>query len=409
MSSAFALNRSPIVAEESTLNAGIPALILGSGLTATGVIRTLGRAGIPLFCVGYGSDWLKASRWFRPLPFRANSKPKPKDLVPFLESLPLERAVLVPCADDWLRAVGGLPRKLAARFPSSIAPSQAIETCVDKWQFAQMLKEEQVPHPQTRILESLDELESLPESSFTNSFLKPIASLEFGRRHKVKAFLIRDKPDAVNCMRTKAFPSDYPIMLQEYIPGPPTNHYFVDGFVDRYGFVQALFARQRLRMYPPWLGNSTLMETVGLESVAGAVESIERIVKAIKYRGIFSAEFKLDDRDGYFKILEINARPWWYVEFASRAKVDVCSMAYRDALELPVHPVHTYQRALRCVYLPKDFKAFRHERNGSSGLTSWISSWIGVEDAVFCWDDPGPALAYVTEFFRDNFGRKGNA
>ena len=32
-----------------------------------------------------------------------------------------------------------------------------------------------------------------------------------------------------------------------------------------------------------------------------------------------------------FKILEINARPWWYVELASRCGVDVCTMSYRDA------------------------------------------------------------------------------
>jgi len=47
---------------------------------------------------------------------------------------------------------------------------------------------------------------------------------------------------------------------------------------------------------------------------------------------VFSAEFKFDERDGLFKILEVNARPWWYVDFAARCGVDVCRMAYRDAL-----------------------------------------------------------------------------
>ena len=60
--------------------------------------------------------------------------------------------------------------------------------------------------------------------------------------------------------------------------------------------------------------------------------------QAVSYRGIFSAEFKCDDRDGFFKILEVNARPWWYVEAAACAGMDVCSMAYHDALGPTVEP-----------------------------------------------------------------------
>ena len=47
------------------------------------------------------------------------------------------------------------------------------------------------------------------------------------------------------------------VMLQEYIPGPPTCHYMVEGFVDRIGRPVARFVRQRLRMFPPDFGDST--------------------------------------------------------------------------------------------------------------------------------------------------------
>ena len=68
------------------------------------------------------------------------------------------------------------------------------------------------------------------------------------------------------------------------------------------------------------------------------------------YRGIFSAEFKRDPRDGLFKLLEVNARPWWFVDFAVRCGVDVCRMAYDDALGREVPPLDTL-RSRRDLHL----------------------------------------------------------
>ena len=244
------------------------------------------------------------------------------------------------------------------------------------------------------LLQSLEDMAAAPSSHFDGAFLKPLDSLSFCRRHTVKALLIKDKADAISTMTRvqQQGHDEFPIMLQQYIAGPPTNHYFVDGFVDKEGHIRALFARRRLRMFPPLLGNSTLMESVALDDVKGAIESIRKMWSVLPFRGIFSAEFKYDDRDGLFKILEVNARPWWYIEFATRAGVDVCSLSYRDALGLSVIPIDKYDVGRRCVYLPKDYKAFR---NSPGNLFTWLRSWVGADGAVFAWDDPGPAFSYI--------------
>lgn len=184
------------------------------------------------------------------------------------------------------------------------------------------------------------------------------------------------------------------MMLQEYIPGPPSAHYFVDGFVDRRGQVCARFARRRLRMYPLDFGNSSFHVSIALQEVKEAVESVDRLLAVLRYRGIFSAEFKFDQRDGLFKILEVNARPWWYVEFAARSGVDVCSLAYRDALGLSVDPVADYQIRRRCVHVPLDLAAYRFlRRQGQLRLWPVLRSWVRADHPVFCWSDPVPGLA----------------
>lgn len=372
---------------------------MGGGVTLTAVLRLLHRAGIRTFAVSPEGDFSRYSRWHRVLP--GSEHLKPGDLHGWLKNLDLDAAVLLPSADDWLRATAALPPETARRFPSSVASASVIETLVDKWKFARLLEKERLPHPRTRLLNSLEEMESLPESAFEGSILKPLSSVAFSVQYGVKGFMIPSREAARQAMQQVPFP----IMLQEFIPGPPTAGYFVEGFIDRHGRTCALFARRRLRMYPLPLGNSTFMESVPLDEVAGAVAPLQYLLEAVSYRGVFSAEFKYDERDGFFKLLEINARPWWYIEVPARAGIDICRMAYRDALEQDVEPVLTYEAGARFGYPFGDLRAWRElQKTGEASLLSWLGSWRNARVTPFAWSDPMPALSFarqqISEFFR---------
>ena len=361
----------------------------GGGMTLTAVLRLLHKACIPVHVLCSEPGFSRHSRWYRPLAVEPTSA-TPENLSAVLAGLPFEKAVIMPCADDWLAAAAALPRELAARFPSSLASAAAIDSLVDKWKFAQLLDRELVPHPRTQLLYSNEHLESLPERDFQGAILKPLCSVEFSRAHGVKGFLVQSRAAARSAMQKAPFP----IMLQEFIPGPPTAGCFVEGFLDRSGRMTALFARRRLRMSPPRLGNSTFMVSVPLEEVAGAVAPLQFLLERISYRGIFSAEFKLDARDGLFKLFEINARPWWFIEAPARAGIDVCRMAYVDALGFEVEPSHGYDAGQYFGYLFDDYRAWRSQRSqGGPGFWQWLTSWRGVHSTPFSWQDPMPALA----------------
>jgi predicted ATP-grasp superfamily ATP-dependent carboligase len=249
------------------------------------------------------------------------------------------------------------------------------------------------------------ELEALPEDVFESTFIKPIDSQEFARYHHVKAYRIRDKKHALEIMRKVLDEggSGFPILLQEFIPGDASHYYLVDGFVDRQGETQALIARRRLSQYPPHFGNSARSQTIPLQAVAGAVESLQKMWATLRYRGIFDAEFKYDQRDGQLKILEINARPWWFVEFATRCDVDLCRMAYMDALELPVKPASEYQVGRTCIHLNYDLAAHMAGNVNLGNMIRWMRSAKGVEDIVYRWDDPWPGLCSTFGALRSYF------
>jgi len=320
--------------------------------------------------------------------------PVPAELAAYLETLRFQKVVLIPCSDHWTRAIAQLPTHLRDRYPASVASAATVDIMTDKWRFAEMLERENLPRPKTIALHSYGELSGLPESSFENMFLKPLDSQKFSQLMGTKAFQLESRNHALAIMAEveRSGKDGFPILLQEFIPGPAGSYFLVDGFVDRHGQTLGLIARRRHRMYPAPFGNSTLSETIRLDQVQGAIDTLERIWSATRYCGVFDAEFKYDERDGQFKIVEINARPWWFVEFATRCGVNLCQMSYRDALGLPVEPIRTYPAGRRCFYMLYDFAAHRSLEPGLRGYFRWIRSVKGCDEIIYRWNDPGPAL-----------------
>jgi predicted ATP-grasp superfamily ATP-dependent carboligase len=281
------------------------------------------------------------------------------------------------------------------RFLTCLPESDVIKRFVDKAGFAALLASTGVPHPSTDFARSERDVRNMGAKSRGELFLKPANSQRFHQKFGKKAFRIENVERAVE-IYNEAREAGLEVLVQEYIPGPSDRHYFVDGFVDRAHRLHTVFARRRLRMFPPDFGNSSFMVSVGIEDVAGAVDSVRTLFEAARYRGIFSAEFKLDERDGKFKILEVNCRPWWYIQFAAECGVDVVEMAYRDALGLSLPAPEAYKEGVRLAYPYYDFPALKRAGGSAFGvLGAVVRSWGFARFPIFAWDDPAPAAASV--------------
>jgi predicted ATP-grasp superfamily ATP-dependent carboligase len=369
-----------------------PALLLGSGITVLGTLRSLSMAGIPALCLSAEREMERHSRWYRPPPGAAFLA-GPESLADHLSRLPLPRGVLFACSDHWVRAVGELDSGLAQRFPISQLSPELYRLFVDKGGFAGLLARFGVPHPRTVVLESRDDLEQVPPEELPGYFLKPRDSLGFARRWGIKALRVASREEAAARFE-ELKEAGFAVVLQELIPGPADRHYYVEGFIDREGRPRATFARRRLRMFPPDFGNSTYMVSIPLEEVAAAAADLHRLFAAVGYRGIFSAELKLDDRDGLFKLLEVNVRPWWYIELATHCGINVAALAYRDALGRDVPLLESYRTGVRSMHFEYDLHVCGElRRRGAMSLGDCLRDWRRARFTVFRWDDPLPALA----------------
>ncbi len=98
-------------------------------------------------------------------------------------------------------------------------------------------------------------------------------------------------------LQTGEFPA-----LQEYLTGAT---YLVGGVFDR-GRPVRLIAAEKIEMYPPRTGPAIFLTS---RDEPELLDAAERVFRGLGHSGIASADF-VRGRDGHFRFLEVNPRPW---------------------------------------------------------------------------------------------------
>ncbi|MBN8736661.1 MAG: hypothetical protein J0H27_10365 [Xanthomonadales bacterium] len=387
----------------------LPAVVLGREQTGLGTLRSLRLAGIPAFVACPRNDLVARSRWYRSTPGETpwdGSLGQPG--LNALEHLPFDRCVLIPGRDDAALWAADLPSgPLAGRVLVSSSSRATLEVLQDKSRFGQFLAGTTIPHPRTFTIRSEADIGSIPFGELDRVFVKPADSQAFLRVTGVKGMWARNREE-FNAIWRDLAEQGLAAIAQEYVPGGADEHYFIDGFRDSRGELTALFARRRVRISPPDFGSSSYCVSVPLGETASALPGLTELLDLLHYRGIFSAEFKRDARDGAFRILEVNTRAWWYVEFATRCGVNVVEMAWRDAQGLPVKAApREYVVGAGCINLQNDLDVvFRHRGTSPTPVWRALGQWSRGHFNVFRWDDPLPGLQVVWQDARDALLRK---
>lgn len=388
----------------------VPAIVLGRGATAVGVLRCLHLAGIPAFVACPPGDQVTRSRWYRPTPGTAiwhDTTGAAAEQA--LREMPLSEAVLIPSADDTALWLADLPQgDLGRRFRVSTSSRRSLEILQDKVKFAQFLGDTDIPYPRTFNVESDADLAAIPLDTLDRVFIKPANSQKFSDVTGAKGVWVNGRGELRRAWHD-LHAQGFKLMVQEYVPGAPSDHYFVDGFRDRDGNLTGLFARRRTRIYPPDFGNSSYCRSIALGDIPTPIEHLAGLLEKLDYRGIFSAEFKRDARDGAFRILEVNTRAWTYVEFAARCGVNVCAMACQDALERSVSVApRDYVVGAGCVDFYRDVSSVRSTTTPArDSLFGIVPQWAGAHFHTFRWDDPGPGLFAAWNIVSDHVQRIG--
>lgn len=376
----------------------IPVVVLGGGVTGTDVLRCLHLAGIPSLLVSDRRDFARYSR----LPQRklVIEETSPEAMLAELSAAVRGDAVLVPCSDRWARAVARLSDDedtSGSRFRSSTPTPHAIDVLTDKLRFAKVLQAIGIPHPATRDVPDESVLQELPDALLRSSFLKPIDSQAFVQAFRCKAFALQGRAHARQ-MLARARAAGIPVMLQQFIDGPPQDHVFIDGFVDRSRTLNVVLARRRLRLQPPRFGNSSLTEVIPLEHADQPLKHLLRLFDALEFNGPFCAEFVFDPAAREHLLIEVNGRCWWQIGLTAACGANVPERIHADATGAPMERVEVDAVGTRWVYPLADVRSWsRAVLTGSDALGGVPPfAWRGGWRATTSWVDPLPgAMVWI--------------
>lgn len=389
--------------------ARVPAVVLGREQTGLGTLRSLWLAGVPAVVACPPDDLVARSRWYRPIP---GAEPWDGTLglagLEALRALPFARCVLIPGRDDAALWAADIPEgTLAERVLVSSSSRATLEILQDKSRFGEFLSGTTIPHPRSFTIRSDADIAAIPFDDLDQVFVKPADSQSFLQATGVKGLWARTRAELETIWR-RLDGQNLAVIAQEYIPGGADDHYFIDGFRDRHGALTALFARRRVRISPPHFGSSSYCVSILLDDVSSALPGLTELLERLRYRGIFSAEFKRDARDGVFRILEVNTRAWWYVEFATRCGVNVVEMAWRDAQNLPVtRAQNQYAVGIGCINFRNDLAAVFASSGGvHTPIRRVLGQWSRGHFNVFRWDDPLPGLRVAWQILADGFSSR---
>ena len=370
----------------------IGAIVVGGDYQGLGIVRSLGRRNVPICVIDDEMSIARFSRYTThavTVPSLRDEKKTVDTILDLGRRLNLKGWVIYPTRDETVAALARYRPQLVEYFRVPTAPWDAIQWVWDKRNTYRLANELGIPVPRTWYVRHSSELEEIDaEPPFA---IKPAIKEHFIYATKAKAWRANTRDQLRELFQRAAVQvGTEEVMIQELIPGDGRQQFAYCAFFKKDRAVGSMVAR-RSRQHPPEFGRaSTYVETVErplLETLS------ERFLQAINYYGLVELEYKLDPRDGQYKLLDVNGRTWGYHTLGLGAGVDFPYMLYADQIGESVES-RRGRAGISWIRLITDVPTGVLEiLGGRQNLWNYLASLKRSHvESVFSAEDPFPGL-----------------
>ncbi len=372
-------------------------VVLGSDFKALGVIRSLGQRGIPSVVI----DNNPRSAWFSRYVikrFKWTTRMEGQNFVTFLLNIGkryhLEQWILFPTQDLVVDLIARNATQLSQIYRLATQDWDVIRWASDKRLTYRMAEEVGVPYPKISYVTHKEELATL-DLPFP-VIIKPAISLPFQCATGLKALPASSSQELFTQYERAiaSIPSDE-VMVQEIIPGDGRVQYSIATFCED-GNIKKWMTARRTRQYPIDYGlGSSFVEAVDIPALFPLAE---KLLRHMRVSGMVEVEFKYDERDQQYKLLDINVRPWGWHTLCIACGLDFPYMQYCFALEAKLAESSTnVDYGYRWIRAMTDILAGIQEiRAGITTPAAYLQSLKGkTAFSVLDWRDPLPAIGDV--------------
>jgi predicted ATP-grasp superfamily ATP-dependent carboligase len=369
--------------KESSPDTRHGAIVLGGHVQSLGIVRILGRRGIPVIVIDAAARCIaRRSRYCRAF-YRITNEDLPEFLKGETCRSRYDGWTVFPTNDFHVRILSSNRNELSRYYKVGTDSGEVIDLFYNKINTYRLAERTGIPFPLTFFPGREADLDD-PAIPFP-CIVKPAVMYDFYRKAGRKVFLCRDREElrAAYEKALKIIPASE-VIIQEVIPGDGTTQ-FSACFLYAGGRSYVRLTACRMRQHPLDFGNATTYAEVSDEPEPAALA--ERLLAAAAYNGLCEVEFKKDPRDGVFKLLEVNPRTWKWHVIAEKAGTPFIPLWFDHLNGVEIEPIQGYSKASFC-HAATDIPVrlallFR-------GAGYWNRKVHPVQNAVWSQDDPAP-------------------
>ncbi|MFI6582384.1 ATP-grasp domain-containing protein [Embleya sp. NPDC050493] len=380
------------------LDRSVPALLFKVGRYplhqgSVGAVRSLGRAGVAVHAVV--EDAYTPTALSRHLSRRhvwpTTGLEDPATLLDRLlrigRRLPA-RAVLVPTDDEAALLAAGAQDRLAEYFLLPKVDPDLPAGLAGKRGLYRRCLAHGVPAPDTRFPADRDKLVYQARELGYPVVVKNLAPWDRLRAPVVAGTTL--VPDERALLALVGTPRA--VLLQAYVPRAVAQDWIVHLYAAPDGRCAPVFTGLKLRSWPPHAGVTTYARAL---ANPGLARRSARLCRAIGYRGPADLDWRLDLRDGRYKLVDFNPRVGaQFRMFETERGLDVVRALHLDLTGRAI-PTGAQREGRRYVAEHLDVAALLayRGRTGTARPPGYPPVRGGLESAWLAWDDPLPAAA----------------
>lgn len=386
-------------AQWPSLDTTVPALVLKSARNplhhgTLGIIRTLGRLGVPVYAVA--EDRFTPAGVSRYLTSSFPWKTSGLCTESFVERLVAIaarigcRAILIPTDDRAAAFVAEHADALTPWYRFPRLPRDLPRLLANKRDLHMLCRSLDVPSPEMAVPGTLDDVHAFIERARFPAVVKAADSHAIPNGGRSTS-IVRSPAELLAIYRQATSPERRNLMFQEYIPASGAEDWVFHGYSNPQTGCFVAFTGKKVRSYPPFAGPTSLGVSFANETLS---EQTLKLVKATGYAGIMDLDYRLDKRDGLYKLLDFNPRVGAnFRMFENLEGVDVVRALHLDLTGRRV-PQAQMIKGRKFILESHDwFASLSYFRRGSLKFNGWLHSMSGKRElAWFSPDDPLPVF-----------------
>lgn len=366
-------------------------VIVSDRYIGIGIVRSLGRHGIPVWTLHERPETLLFSRYVECSLYWPCCDDEGK--IRYLEDLAVRSSlrewVLFGTADTDVKLIGQHHGRLAKHYRLTSPRWTDIAWAYDKKLTYQRASDLNCPYPWTICPSSRTEVERL--RCEYPVILKPSVKECDNQFTLDRAWRVNNHRELLARYDEACKLTDPgTILIQEWIPGGVEGRLAFGAICDRGRLLGSIVVRQ-LRQYPNDFGRaSTLVQTVECPQVESASQ---HLIRSTNYSGCIEVEYKLDTHTGQYNLLDVNPRLWGWHSIGASVGADLPYLLWKLIVSEP-EVVPKARNGVRWIRMRDDIRTvFQEIVAGRLTLVQYFKSFRApIAFSMFALDDPLPVL-----------------